>query len=148
MKLTFLVAIPHLVVKVDGISTQPQKCTLHFKTLISGETRNRIRYGFGQYNSITGDIFTGQWRNGRKSGFGMTRSWMGHSFIGANNNGQMEGFGRFTHSDGTAYEGQYTKDNPVGVHQVTFVNGTTALGMGKRGSNGLSWTILNSQEVF
>ena len=78
----------------------------------------------------------------------MTRSWMGHSFIGANNNGQMEGFGRFTHSDGTAYEGQYSKDNPIGVHQVSFVNGTTALGMGKRGANGLSWTILNSQEVF
>ena len=89
----------------------------------------------------------GQWRNGRKSGFGVMRSWMGHSFIGANENGLMEGFGLFTHSDGTKYEGQYFNDKPIGVHEVSFANGTTAMAMGNRGINGLNWTILNQQEV-
>ena len=75
------------------------------------------------------------------------RSWMGHSFIGANENGLMEGFGLFTHSDGTKYEGQYFNDKPIGVHEVSFANGTTAMAMGNRGINGLNWTILNQQEV-
>lgn len=75
------------------------------------------------------------------------RSWMGHSFIGANENGLMDGFGRFSHSDGTNYEGQYLKDQPIGVHEVSFPNGTTAMAMGNRGVNGLNWTILNQQEV-
>ena len=58
-----------------------------------------------------------------------------------------EGFGLFTHSDGTKYEGQYFNDKPIGVHEVSFANGTTAMAMGNRGINGLNWTILNSQEV-
>ena len=43
--------------------------------------------------------------------------------------------------------GQYFNDKPIGVHEVSFANGTTAMAMGNRGINGLNWTILNQQEV-
>ena len=45
------------------------------------------------------------------------------------------------------FAGQYFNDKPIGVHEVSFANGTTAMAMGNRGINGLNWTILNQQEV-
>ena len=45
------------------------------------------------------------------------------------------------------FSGQYFNDKPIGVHEVSFANGTTAMAMGNRGINGLNWTILYQQEV-
>jgi hypothetical protein len=45
------------------------------------------------------------------------------------------------------FTGQFFNDIPIGVHEVSFANCTTAMAMGNRGINGLNWTILNQQEV-
>ena len=92
--------------------------------------------------------FSGQWKSGHKNGFGITTSWLGHSFLGANLNDNLEGYGILTVTDGTKYEGKYANNDPIGIHEVTFVNGTRARAAGARGPSGLTWRLVDRDNVF